>query len=58
MIDGLGGAEIKPTPYTFNQGNDNTWWAVWSGYSLGPYPTKDRAEEEWYKAYNAYGKGE
>lgn len=52
MIDGLGDYILEPTPHTFYHPHNETWWSVWSGYSLGPFATKEEAEEEWHKAYN------
>lgn len=55
MIDGLGGFEVaQPTPYTFYQPHNETWWSVWSGYSLGPFSSKEEAEAEWYKIYEEH----
>lgn len=55
MIDGLGGFEVaKATPYTFYQPHNETWWCVWNGYSLGPFSSKEEAEEEWHRTYEEY----
>lgn len=54
MIDGLGDYIPEPTPHTFYQPHNETWWCVWNGYSLGPFATKEEAEEEWHKAHRGY----
>lgn len=39
------------TPTVFQQESNGAWYAVWSGYSLGPFTTKEAAEEEWWICY-------
>lgn len=33
----------------FQQTSDGTWWYVWSGYSIGPWETEERAIDEFNK---------
>ncbi len=30
-------------PDVFQQKADNTWWCVWSGYSIGPFESEELA---------------
>lgn len=51
MIDGLGWEAPKATPYTFYQPHNETWWCVYNAGSLGPFASKEEAEEEWHRVY-------